>query len=83
MPKLYLALLEAGGLYVDGREEVLEEGSGQLQMFLTTKAVHHHQRSVLQPSNRMLCAQTISQMSRKVMTEPSFVCFRECKRLEL
>ena len=45
---VYLALLKASGLHIDGREEILEKGSGQLQMLLTTKAVHHNQRSILQ-----------------------------------
>lgn len=43
----YLALLQAGAVHIDGWEEVLEQGGCQLQMLLTTKVVHHHQRGVL------------------------------------
>ncbi len=44
---LYLALLQAGAVHVDGWEQVLEQGGCQLQMLFPTKVVHHYQGGVL------------------------------------
>lgn len=40
----YLALIEFGGVDIDGWEHVLEQHAGQLQMLVTTEATENHKR---------------------------------------